>query len=90
MVKMFFMYANLLLEGLSRRYTFPVVLNFIGSFIHETLTSNVYLGILREKRSREKRREERVYRYTVDDGMIKCIFVKIRVFFSWSLLGLHN
>ena len=47
MVKIFFMYAKLLLEGLSRRYTFPVDLNFIGSFIHETLTSNVYLDILR-------------------------------------------
>ena len=46
MVKIFFMYENLLLEGLSRRYTFPVDLNFIGSFIHETLTSTVYLGIL--------------------------------------------
>ena len=29
MVKIFYMYANLLLEGLSRRYTFPVNLNFI-------------------------------------------------------------
>ena len=68
MVKIFFMYANLLLEGLSRRYTFPVGLNFIGSFIHETLTSSVYLDILRsievenvreEKRREEKRREEK-------------------------------
>jgi len=49
MFKIFFMYANLLLEGLSRRYTFPVDvdLNFIGLFIHETLTSNVYLDILK-------------------------------------------
>ena len=47
MVKIFFMYANLLLEGLSRRCTFPVDLNFIGSFIHEILTSNAYFGILR-------------------------------------------
>ena len=39
--------SHILLEGLSRRYTFLVDLNFIGSFIHETLTSNVYLGILR-------------------------------------------
>ena len=46
MVKILIIYANLLLEGLSRRYTFLVDLNFIGSFIHETLTSNVYLGIL--------------------------------------------
>jgi len=54
----------------------------------------VYLGILRgievENVREEKRREERVYRYTVDDGMIKFILVKIRVFSSWSLLGLHN
>ena len=99
MVKIFFMYANLLLQALSRRYTFPVDSNFIGSFIQETLTSSVYLDILRgievenvreEKRREEKRREERVYRYTVDDGMIKFILVKIRVFSSWNLLDLHN
>ena len=88
MVKIFFIYVNLLLEGLSRSYTFPVDLNFIGSFIHETLTSNVYLGILRGIEV-EKRREKRIYRYTVDDAMIKGILVKIRMFSSWSLLGLH-
>ena len=43
MVKLFFIYAHLLSEGLARRYTFPVDLFFIGSFIHETLTNNVYL-----------------------------------------------
>ena len=47
MLKIFFMYANLFLEGLSRRYTFPIDLNVIGSFIHEILASNLYLGILR-------------------------------------------
>ena len=59
MVKISIMYANLLLEGLSRRYTSPVDLNFIGSFIHETLTSNVYLGILRgiEVERREEKNE---------------------------------
>jgi len=30
MVKIFFMYTNLFLEGLSRRYTFSVDLNLIG------------------------------------------------------------
>jgi len=53
------MNANLLLEVLSRRYTFPVDLDFIGSFIHETLTSKVYLGILRgiEVERREENNE---------------------------------
>ena len=53
------MHANLLLEGLSRRYTFPVDLDFIGSFNHETLTSNVYLGTLKgiEVERREEKKE---------------------------------
>ena len=55
------MYANLLLEGLSRRYTFPVDLNFIGSFIHETLTSNVCLGILRGIEVENVREEKNEY-----------------------------
>ena len=70
LVKIFFIYAHLLLEDLARRYTFPVDLTFIGSFIHETLTNNVYLSILRGIEV-ENVREERVYRHTVDDGMIK-------------------
>ena len=61
MVKIFFMYATLLLEGLSRRYTFPVDLNFIGSFIHETLTSNVYLDILRGIEVENVREEKNEY-----------------------------
>ena len=89
MVKLFFICAHLLLEGLARRYTFPVDLIFIGSIIHETLTNNVYLGISRGIKV-ENGREERVYRHTVDDGMINGILVRIRVFSSWSPLGLHN
>ena len=61
MVKIFFMYANLLLEGLSRRYAFPVDLNFIGSFIHETLTSNLYLGILKGIEVENVREEKNKY-----------------------------
>ena len=61
MVKIFCMYANLLLEGLSRRYTFPVDLNFIGSFIHETFTSNVYLGILSGIKVENAREEKNEY-----------------------------
>ena len=59
------------------------------SFLHETLTNNVYLGILRGIKV-ENVREERVYRHTVDDGMINGILVKTRVFSSWSLLGPHS
>ena len=44
---MHFIYANLLLENLARRCTFPVYLFFIDSFIHETLTNSVFLGILK-------------------------------------------
>ena len=47
LIKIYFIYANLLLENLARRYTFAVYLFFIGSFIHETLANNVYLDILR-------------------------------------------
>ena len=53
----------------------------------------MYLGILRGievENVRDKDRAERVYRRTVEDGMIKGILVEIRVFSSWSLLGLHN
>ena len=57
------MYANLLLEGLSCRYTFPVYLNIIGSFIHETLTSNVYLDILRGTEVENVKVEKNEYTY---------------------------
>jgi len=55
------MNANLLLEVLSRRYTFPVDLNFIGLFIHETLTRNVCLGILRGIEVENVREEKNEY-----------------------------
>ena len=58
------MYANLLLEGLSRRCTFLVELNFIVLFIHETLTNNVYLGILRGIEVENVREEKNEYTAT--------------------------
>ena len=51
--------------------------------------SNMYLGILRGTEE-ENVREERVYRHTVDDAMIREIFVRNRVFYLRSLLGFHK
>ena len=56
----FYIYADLLLKQSLRRYIFPVYLFSIGSYLHETLSNNVYFAIIMSIRvDRERQREKK-------------------------------